>query len=35
MRPAQRYGLVRRAEERGLDMVVCAPGHILKTRPTT
>src|SRR2546428_1946993 len=24
------YGLVRRAEERGLDVVVCAPGHILK-----
>jgi len=25
------YGLVRRAEERGLDVVVCAPGHILKS----
>ncbi len=24
------YGLVRRASERGLDVVVCAPGHILK-----
>src|SRR3989454_10727698 len=24
------YGLVRRAEERRLDVVVCAPGHILK-----
>jgi transposase len=24
------YGLVRRARERGLDVVVCAPGHILK-----
>ena len=24
------YGLARRARERGLDVVVCAPGHILK-----
>ena len=24
------YGLVRRAQGRGLDVVVCAPGHILK-----
>src|SRR5437667_7169546 len=24
------YGLVRRARERGLDVVICAPGHILK-----
>src|SRR2546426_2326062 len=27
------YGLVRRASERGLDVVVCAPGHILKNAP--
>ena len=26
------YGLVRRARERGLDVQVCAPGHILRRR---